>query len=69
MIYGKLASSTSTKSKPMNKSFSLTQVLVAALVAVALIGVAAAASNYQGRVDLNLGTSGVNLEINGGEPQ
>ena len=53
----------------MKRSFSLTQVLVAALVAVALIGVGAAASNYQGQVDFNLGTDGVNLKINGGEPQ
>ena len=62
-----LASNTSSNLKPMTKRFSLTQILVAALAAVALIGVAAAASNYQGQVDFNLGTDGVNLKINGGE--
>ena len=51
------------------KSFSLTHVFVVALAAVALIGVAAAASNYQGRVDFNLGPDGIRFGINGGEPQ
>ena len=48
------------------KSFSITQTIVGALAAVALIGVAAAAFNYQGKVDFNLGTDGVNLQIDGG---
>ena len=69
MIYEILASNTSTTSKPMNKSFSLTQVLVVALVSVALIGVAAAAFNYQGQVDFTLDLPEVDLEINGGEPR
>ena len=49
------------------KSFSITQTLVGALAAVALIGVAAAAFNYQGNLDFNFGTDGVNLKINGGD--
>ena len=51
----------------MKRNFSITYVVAVALAAVALIGVAAAAFNYQGQVDFNLGTSGVNLKINGGE--
>lgn len=47
------------------KSFSITQTIVGALAAVALIGVAAAAFNYQGKVDFNLGTDGVKLLIDG----
>lgn len=47
------------------KSFSITQTLVGALAAVALIGVAAAAFNYQGCLDFNLGTDGVRLKIDG----
>ena len=45
------------------KGFSI---IVWALAAAALIGVAAVAFNYQGRVDFNLGTDGVNLQIDGG---
>jgi hypothetical protein len=50
----------------MKNTSSLNQVFMMALLAVAVIGVATVASNYQGQVDFNLGTSGVNLQIGGG---
>lgn len=51
----------------MKQSFFLNQVITTALIAGALIGVAIAGFNYQGRVDFNLGTNGVNLKVDGGK--
>lgn len=51
----------------MKQSFSLNQVVMVALLAGALIGVATVAFNYQGQVDFNLGTNGVKLKMNGGD--
>jgi hypothetical protein len=50
----------------MKNASSLNQVFMMALLAVAVIGVATVAFNYQGQVNFNLGTSGVKLQIGGG---
>lgn len=51
----------------MKQSFSLNQVFLVALLAGALIGVATAASDYQGQVDFSLGPKGFQLRMNGGD--
>jgi hypothetical protein len=53
----------------VQNTFSFNQIVLAAMAAVAVVASAAFASDFDGYVDFNVGTSGVSLQIKGGEAE
>jgi hypothetical protein len=53
----------------MKNTSSLNQIVISALLAGAVIGVATVAFNYQGKVHFNLGPNGFSLDMGGGGPK
>jgi formate/nitrite transporter FocA (FNT family) len=53
----------------MKSTSSLNQIVISALMAGAVIGVATVAFNYQGKVHFNLGPNGFSLDMGGSSPK